>query len=208
MSGCNHEPGEVAYIFAPYTPGGRHLDNVIFDECRHCGVLGRRATWEALRRGSAVAPMLSEAQLATLRPDGSTHHDLKCHPGPFDEVVAGRKTFEVRTNDRGFALGDTFTLREWDPKTKAYTGAHVTPGPISYITQGRWGLPANVCVFGWTATDATALAADPVATAVAAERARCAAIVIKWVYYVGSRGELAALMLGGDTPTGTPGGGR
>jgi Domain of unknown function (DUF3850) len=49
-------------------------------------------------------------------------HELKSWPIYFEEVLAGRKTFEVRKNDRGFRTGDRVHLREWDPATGAYTG--------------------------------------------------------------------------------------
>lgn len=45
----------------------------------------------------------------------STTHDLKCWPEFFDAIVDGRKTFEVRKNDRGYQTGDTLLLRKWDP---------------------------------------------------------------------------------------------
>jgi hypothetical protein len=39
-------------------------------------------------------------------------HELKCWPKFFNEVEAGRKLFEVRENDRPFAVGDTIILQE------------------------------------------------------------------------------------------------
>ena len=41
-------------------------------------------------------------------------HELKISPKYFDAVAQGIKTFEVRKNDRGFAVGDTLWLREYD----------------------------------------------------------------------------------------------
>ena len=49
-------------------------------------------------------------------------HYLKTWPAPFQEVLEGRKTAEVRRNDRPFFVGDTLCLQEWNPETKAYTG--------------------------------------------------------------------------------------
>jgi hypothetical protein len=43
----------------------------------------------------------------------TTHH-LKTHPAPFADVEAGRKTFEIRKDDRGYKVGDTLVLEEWD----------------------------------------------------------------------------------------------
>ena len=42
-------------------------------------------------------------------------HELKIHPRFFDAVKNGIKTFEVRRNDRPFAVGDTLLLQEFDP---------------------------------------------------------------------------------------------
>jgi len=48
--------------------------------------------------------------------------ELKCWPPYFQDVVDGKKTFEVRVNDRNYKVGDTLHLREWKPETKTYTG--------------------------------------------------------------------------------------
>ena len=49
-------------------------------------------------------------------------HALKIHPVYFEEVLSGRKTFEVRKNDRNFLMGDLLALNEYDPEKKEYTG--------------------------------------------------------------------------------------
>lgn len=43
-------------------------------------------------------------------------HELKIWPQYFCRVEDGSKTFEVRKNDRGFQLGDTVILKEYDPE--------------------------------------------------------------------------------------------
>lgn len=48
------------------------------------------------------------------------HHELKILPPYFEAVIDGRKTFEIRKDDRGFQSGDTVTLREYDPGNKGY----------------------------------------------------------------------------------------
>lgn len=90
-----------------------------------------------------------------------TTHDLKILPEPFAAVLSGAKTYEIRRDDRGFAVGDRLRLQEWipgAPRTRHceiyedayapafYTGretlveiTHKTPG-------GAWGLPEGLCV--------------------------------------------------------------
>ena len=49
-------------------------------------------------------------------------HELKTWPQYFAAVRLGKKRFEIRRNDRDFAVGDILVLREFDPESQAYTG--------------------------------------------------------------------------------------
>jgi uncharacterized protein DUF3850 len=49
-------------------------------------------------------------------------HEVKSWPRFFTDTLARRKMFEIRLNDRGYSVGDTMRLREWDEVTKQYTG--------------------------------------------------------------------------------------
>ena len=51
-------------------------------------------------------------------------HELKIWPQYYQAVASGKKTFEVRENDRGFQAGDTVTLLEYDPDA---------PVPFKYV---------------------------------------------------------------------------
>lgn len=46
----------------------------------------------------------------------------KCWPEYFQAILDGKKTYELRLQDFDIKEGDTLILREWDPKTKNYTG--------------------------------------------------------------------------------------
>lgn len=52
-------------------------------------------------------------------------YKLKTLRGYFQAIQVGRKTFEVRFNDRNFKLGDDLLLQEFDNKTKEYSGNEV-----------------------------------------------------------------------------------
>jgi hypothetical protein len=59
-------------------------------------------------------------------------HELKTWPVFYKDIINGTKTFEVRTNDRDFQVGDILLLREYDPDAESYTGEK-TERKISYI---------------------------------------------------------------------------
>ena len=72
-------------------------------------------------------------------------HELKCDPVPFQALVEGRKTYEIRKDDRGFLRGDILFLREWDA-TSGYSG-RTLEAAVTYKTEGGyWGLPHGLCV--------------------------------------------------------------
>lgn len=62
-----------------------------------------------------------------------TTHELKCWPEYYGEVEAGRKTFEIRKDDRGFRVGDKLILREYNPQSQTYTGRSCQR-VVTYIT--------------------------------------------------------------------------
>jgi len=43
------------------------------------------------------------------------HHNLKTWPPYFQNILDGRKTFEIRKNDRDFQVGDSLELHEFEP---------------------------------------------------------------------------------------------
>ena len=59
-------------------------------------------------------------------------HELKCHPHFFAAIAAGKKTFEIRRNDRDYRIGDMLNLREYDP-TFGFTGRRLSGLEIVYM---------------------------------------------------------------------------
>lgn len=60
-------------------------------------------------------------------------HELKCWPEFYSEVDAKRKTFEIRENDRHFAVGDELLLREFVPHGVGYSGRSLVRR-VTYVT--------------------------------------------------------------------------
>ena len=84
-----------------------------------------------------------------------TTHNLKCWPVPFQAILDGRKTCEIRTTDRDFQCGDRMVLKEWDKNHDGlYQGDHYTKREIAatithIVMPGQWGLPADLCVLSF-----------------------------------------------------------
>lgn len=78
---------------------------------------------------------------------GPTVHELKTWTEFLDDVLDEKKTFEIRVNDRDFAVGDMLWLRGWDRAANAYTGksARVL---VTYLFQDERFLPSLTCVMG------------------------------------------------------------
>jgi hypothetical protein len=85
-------------------------------------------------------------------------HDLKVWPEFWDNLESGRKTFEIRIDDRGFGLGDTLLLREWRPVEKAYTGREVRR-TVTHLLRNWRGIQSGYVIMSLIA-DYDALAAE------------------------------------------------
>lgn len=48
--------------------------------------------------------------------------EKKTWPEIFEKVTNGQKKFDLRLADEEYNEGDILVLKEWDPKTKKYTG--------------------------------------------------------------------------------------
>lgn len=71
-------------------------------------------------------------------------HRLKTWPALFEAIKTGRKTFDLRENDRNFREGDILNFREWEPRTELYTGREINK-KIGFMIQGEWGLKTRSC---------------------------------------------------------------
>lgn len=89
-------------------------------------------------------------------------HDVKLGTTFFDDVKTGRKTFELRKNDRGYKEGDIIVLHEYKDGTT--TGRTITK-KIVYMLEDFTGLEDGYCILGLgeaaeTLQEAAAVAAD------------------------------------------------
>lgn len=77
-------------------------------------------------------------------------HRLKVSPCYFKSLVSGDKTFEIRLDDRGYQVGDTVILCEYDQNN--YTGRELK-GIITYILDSSFcGLSDGYVAFSLITT--------------------------------------------------------
>jgi hypothetical protein len=70
-------------------------------------------------------------------------HKLKLSKMFFDDVRSGRKSFELRKNDRDYQIGDILELREMD---NGEPTGRVIEKEITYILEGFAGLKEDWCI--------------------------------------------------------------
>lgn len=112
------------------------------------GRLGSPVTEHSLLRGisSAIKEWNETEKLLEL----STIHELKILPMYFDAVLDKVKNFEVRKNDRNYAVGDTLLLREWDGT--AFTGRRLLRR-VGYILSDPEYVKDGYVVLGFAGTE-------------------------------------------------------
>lgn len=76
-------------------------------------------------------------------------HELKCWPNHFAAVRRGDKAFEIRRNDRDFAVGDLVILREFSPADATYTGQRETRLITYLLSEEDFGLVHGFVVIGF-----------------------------------------------------------
>jgi hypothetical protein len=62
--------------------------------------------------------------------------EKKAWPAWFEAVRTRRKKYDFRLGDLRARVGDVLVLREWDPRTKAYTGRKLRR-TITYVSRTR-----------------------------------------------------------------------
>lgn len=80
-------------------------------------------------------------------------HRLKTWPSYYDALLSGAKTFEVRQNDRDFAVGDLLILQEYDPTRitvlpVGYAGREFHRRVTYLMPGGNFGIAPNFVVMG------------------------------------------------------------
>ena len=63
-------------------------------------------------------------------------HEKKTWPDYFQKIWEGKKTYETRLADWECEEGDILVLREWDPKTKDYTG-RVLEKKVTFVAKTK-----------------------------------------------------------------------
>jgi len=104
-------------------------------------------------------------------------HALKQERIYFAAVLDGRKTFEVRNNDRQFMVGDLIALNEYDAEDRAYTGRSIVCridyilNDSTYVKEGYVVLGIKPCCVA--ETDMPQLATHSPCREVGKEIAKC-----------------------------------
>jgi len=61
-------------------------------------------------------------------------HELKIYAKYWDDIYSGRKTFEIRKNDRDYREDDILVFRKYDPVTDSTDKNWVLICRVTYIT--------------------------------------------------------------------------
>lgn len=75
-------------------------------------------------------------------------HYLKTEEPYLADVASGNKPFEVRKNDRGYAVGDVLVLGPVEPSAVPSSDPHVVARITYLLLGGRFGIASDHCVLG------------------------------------------------------------
>lgn len=76
---------------------------------------------------------------------GEKVHQIKLAAMFFDDVASGRKSFEIRKNDRGYKVGDILEMMEF--KSGKETGRMIR-AKVTYMMEEHTGIEEGYCVMG------------------------------------------------------------
>ena len=79
-------------------------------------------------------------------------HELKIVASDYEDVISGKKSFELRKNDRGYKQGDSLKMLEF--KDGKHTGRTID-ADIIYMLEDYTGLTEGYCILGIRVTDYT-----------------------------------------------------
>ena len=79
-------------------------------------------------------------------------HELKIAVSAYEDVISGKKSFELRKNDRGYKQGDSLKMLEF--KDGKHTGRMID-ADIIYMLEDYTGLTEGYCILGIRVTDYT-----------------------------------------------------
>jgi ParB family transcriptional regulator, chromosome partitioning protein len=74
-------------------------------------------------------------------------HQVKCWNDYFEAIASGDKTFDLRKDDRNYAVDDHVVFEEFRQAVGEYTG-RVTRRRIKYILRDFDGLQPGYCILG------------------------------------------------------------
>lgn len=125
--------GDRAMSTRSRLPDDPTVEEVIDEACRLLDRLGRGDVRTRLRECVQGTPRARQT------------HELRTWPDQYAAVVEGRKTHEVRRDDRDFRTGDRLWLQEYVPTAQRYTGSgclvevtYVTrPGDYAGVAEGH-----------------------------------------------------------------------
>lgn len=75
-------------------------------------------------------------------------HEIKCWPEFMHDLATGRKSFEVRKNDRDYLVGDMLLIREFNPEKKVYGLKKINAEIIYILKGGQFGIEKGYIVMG------------------------------------------------------------
>ena len=79
-------------------------------------------------------------------------HEIKIVASYYEDVISGKKSFELRKNDRGYKQGDSLKMLEF--KDGKHTGRTID-ADIIYMLEDYTGLTEGYCILGIRVTDYT-----------------------------------------------------